>query len=120
VDYLPLPGDVGDAIVDYLRHERPTTASRSVFIKAVAPLTGISGTTVEGIVQRAGKRAGLGPIGPHRLRHTAATRMLAAGASLPEIGQVLRHEHASTTAEYAKVDLASLTPLAMPWPGVSA
>lgn len=120
VDYLPLPDDVGDAIVDYLRHERPTTASRSVFIKAVAPLTGISGTTVEGIVQRAGKRAGLGPIGPHRLRHTAATRMLGAGASLPEIGQVLRHEHASTTAEYAKVDLASLTPLAMPWPGVSA
>jgi integrase/recombinase XerD len=74
VDRLPLPGDVGDVIVDYVSHERPPTMSCSVFIKAVAPLTGISGKTVEGIVQRAGRRAGLGPIGPHRLRHTAATQ----------------------------------------------
>jgi integrase len=76
VDRLSLTGDVGDAIVDYLRHERPPTSSRSIFIKAVAPLTGLSGKTVEGVVQRnaPGRRARLGPVGPHRLRHTAATR----------------------------------------------
>ena len=57
-------------------------------------------------------------IGPHRLRHTAATQLLRAGAPMSEIGQVLRHEHTATTAVYAKVDLAALTPLAMPWPEV--
>ena len=120
VDRLPLPADVGEVIVDYLRHERPATSSRSVFITAVAPRKAISSNTVEGVVQRAGRRAGLGPIGPHRLRHTAATQLLRAGASMSDIGQVLRHEHMATTAVYAKVDLAALTPLAMPWPGATA
>lgn len=120
VDRLPLPVDVGEAIVAYLAHERPPTSSRSVFITSVAPRRAISSKTVEGVVQRAGRRAGLGPIGPHRLRHTAATQLLRAGASMSEIGQVLRHEHMATTAVYAKVDLAALTPLAMPWPEVVA
>lgn len=114
------PQAIVEAIVEYLRHERPPTKSRSLFLKAVAPLTGISGRTVEGVVSRAGRRAGIGLIGPHRLRHTAATEMLRAGASLPEIGQVLRHEHLQTTAVYARVDVASLAALAAPWPMVSA
>lgn len=120
LDRLPLPVDVGEQIVDYLRHERPPTSSRSLFIKAVSPRVGISSKTVEGVVQRASQRAGLAPIGPHRLRHTAATQMLRAGAALAEIGQALRHEHAQTTAQYAKVDLTSLAALAMPWPEVTA
>jgi site-specific recombinase XerD len=91
-----------------------------VFITSVAPRRAISSTTVEGVVQRAGQRAGLGRIGPHRSRHTAATQLLRAGASMSEIGQVLRHGHTATTAVYAKVDLAALTPLAMPWPEVVA
>jgi len=91
-DRLPLPIDVGAAIVDYLRHERPPRTSRSVFILAVAPRTGISAKTVGGLVRCTGARAGLAPIGPHRLRHTAATEMLRGGASLAEIGQVLRHQ----------------------------
>lgn len=119
LDRLPLPADVGEAVVAYLK-ERPPTSSRSVFITSVAPRRQIAPSTVEGVVQRAGRRAGLGPVGPHRLRHTAATRLLRAGASLSEIGQVLRHEHTATTAIYARVDLAALTPLAMPWPEVSA
>lgn len=119
-DRLPLPADVGEVIVDYLRHERPPTTSRSVFILAVAPRTGISTKTVGGLVRCAAERAGLAPIGPHRLRHTAATEMLRAGASLAEVGQVLRHERSATTSIYAKVDLGSLRALAMPWPQVSA
>ena len=119
-DRLPLPTDVGAAIVDYLRHERPPTTSRSVFILAVAPRTGISAKTVGGVVRCAGARAGLAPIGPHRLRHTAATEMLRGGASLAEIGQVLRHQRQDTTSIYAKVDLDRLATLAMPWPQVSA
>ena len=119
-DRLPLPDDVGEVIVDYLRHERPPTTSRHVFILAVAPRAGISTKTVGGVVRCACERAGLAPIGPHRLRHTAATEMLRGGASLAEVGQVLRHEHRETTSIYAKVDLGSLAMLAMPWPQVSA
>jgi site-specific recombinase XerD len=91
-----------------------------VFIKALAPHVGISGKTVEGLVRRAGRRAGIGLIGPHRLRHTAATALLRGGASLAEIGQLLRHEHLETTAGYARVDFAALAPLALPWPRLSA
>jgi integrase/recombinase XerD len=69
------------------------------------------------IVVAAGQRAGLGTLGAHRLRHTAATQMLAAGAPLAEIAQVLRHRRASTTAIYAKVDRQALRTLARPWPG---
>jgi len=119
-DRLPLPDDVGEVIVDYLRHERPPTTSRHVFILAVAPRAGISTKTVAGVMRCACERAGLAPIGPHRLRHTAATEMLRGGASLAEVGQVLRHEHHETTSIYAKVDLCSLAMLAMPWPQVSA
>ncbi len=119
LDRLPLPGDVGEVIVDYLRHERPPTTSRHVFILAVAPRTGISTKTISGVVRCACERAGLAPIGPHRLRHTAATEMLRGGASLAEVGQVLRHQHQETTSIYAKVDLGSLAMLAMPWPQVS-
>ena len=82
-DRLPLPVDVGEVIVDYLRHERPPTTSRQVFILAVAPRAGISSKTVAGVVRCACERVGVAPIGPHRLRHTAATEMLRAGAPSP-------------------------------------
>jgi site-specific recombinase XerD len=69
------------------------------------------------VVRAASERAGLGSFGAHRLRHTAATEMLRAGASLPEVAQVLRHRTLATTTIYAKVDHRSLRTLAMPWPG---
>jgi integrase len=69
---------------------------------------------------RTAKRAGLGRIHAHRLRHTAAMQMLRAGASLPEIGQLLRHRRALTTAIYAKVDRDTLRTIARPWPGDAA
>jgi site-specific recombinase XerD len=120
-DQLPLPVDVGESIVDYLRLGRPSTAlDRSVFVRVKAPHRGLTSGGVTQAVAAAGGRAGLGTIYAHRLRHTAATSMLAAGAGLAEIGQVLRHRRPLTTAVYAKVDIAALRTLARPWPvGVS-
>jgi site-specific recombinase XerD len=116
LDRLPLPADVGRAIVSYLRY-RPHSRSRAVFLLARAPYCPLSGQTVSGIVHRACIRAGLPVVHAHRLRHTAATEMLRAGGSLPEIAQVLRHRQLATTNIYAKVDHRSLRPLARPWPG---
>lgn len=113
---LPLPGDVGEAIVAYLRRGRPSCSSRNVFIRAVAPWRGMKQPAVSEIVYRACERAGLPPVGAHRLRHTAATQMLRRGASLAEVAQVLRHHDPLTTTTYAKVDRGALATLAQPWP----
>ena len=117
IDRLPLPCDVGEAIVDYLRDGRPRVADRALFITACAPLCGITCGCVTDVVRYACLRAGIGPVGAHRLRHTLATELLRHGAGLVEIGQVLRHQDQTTTAVYAKVDRAALSPLALPWPG---
>jgi site-specific recombinase XerD len=115
---LPLPADVGEALVAYLRRGRPASAmGRAVFIRAKAPHRALSSTGVSQIVADAARRAGLGLVHAHRLRHTAATEMLRAGGSLAEIGQVLRHRRAQTTAIYAKVDEPALRALARTWPG---
>ena len=114
-DRLPLPADVGEAIVSYLQR-RPPSASRAVFVGMLPPAGALTREAVGSIVTAACSRAGLPRAGAHRLRHTAATRMLRAGCSLAEIGQVLRHEQLRTTAIYAKVDYAALRTLALPWP----
>jgi site-specific recombinase XerD len=119
-DRLPLPADAGQAVAGYLAHGRPATAlDRSVFIRIRAPHRGLTFTGVTQAVFAAGQRAGLGTIYAHRLRHSAATSMLAAGAPLEEIGQVLRHRRLLTTAAYTKVDIEALRSLARPWPGAS-
>lgn len=114
-DALPLPTDVGQALVSYLRR-RPRGECRSLFLRVNAPRRGLDRCTVAWVVRAACDRAGLPRVGAHRLRHTAATGMLRAGASLSEIGQVLRHSEARTTAIYAKVDDTALRALARPWP----
>jgi integrase/recombinase XerD len=114
---LPLPCDVGEAITDYLRHGRPRRPEREVFLRAAAPLRGLAPEGISEVVRAASERAGLGSFGAHRLRHTAGTQMLRAGASLPEVAQVLRHRSVATTCIYAKVDHLALRELAMPWPG---
>jgi site-specific recombinase XerD len=114
-DVLPLPADVGEAVVSYLRR-RPRCASRALFLRMTAPLQGLAPHTIGWIVREACTRAGLPRVGAHRLRHTAATEMLRQGASLAEIGQVLRHREQKTTAIYAKVDRRALRALARPWP----
>jgi len=114
-DVLPLPSDVGEAIVSYLRR-RPRCECRALFLRVTAPREGLNRSTVGWVVRAACDRAGLARVGSHRLRHTAATEMLRQGASLGEIGQVLRHREQKTTAIYAKVDRIALRGLVRPWP----
>jgi site-specific recombinase XerD len=107
-------------LVDYLRHGRPPCTSRRVFIRGRAPHQGFSSSVaVCDVVRRALARTGLNPLfkGAHLLRHSLATRMLRGGASLAEIGDILRHCRPETTQIYAKVDLDALHALAAPWPG---
>ena len=117
---LPLPDDVGAAIADYLRNGRPTATSRCVFLRAKAPAGGFQGQCgIGSIVRHALARARIDAArtGAHQFRHALACQMLRQGASLSEIGELLRHRSPQTTAIYAKVDLASLATLALPWPG---
>ncbi len=116
-DRLPIPHDVGQAMVAYLQDGRPQRPSRKLFLQTRAPYRDLTAGTVAQIVRFAGTRGGLGPVGAHRLRHTAATLMLHRGVPLPEIAQVLRHRSVQTTAIYAKVDRDALRPLARAWPG---
>lgn len=113
---LPLPGDVGEAVAAYLAGGRPASGCRQVFLRANAPAAPLTRSGVSDIVRRACTRAGLPPVGAHRLRHTAACQMAEAGAPLAEVGQVLRHRSLETTASYARVGVAALRELALPWP----
>jgi len=117
---MPLPVEVGAAIADYLRRGRPACSSRRVFIREKAPLVGFANSiAICSLVDRALKNAKVESAyrGSHLFRHSLATAMLKHGASLPEIGDLLRHRRPDTTAIYAKVDLASLRSIALPWPG---
>ncbi len=118
---LPLPQEVGEAILDYAEHQRPRITSASVFLTTMAPLRPISPKTVTKITAEALRRANVeSPMyGAHVLRHSAATNMLRQGASLSSIGAVLRHASVETTAHYAKVDIDLLREVARAWPEVS-
>ena len=114
---MPLPPDVGLKLAEYLASARPADAQgRTVFVRYFAPHHALGASRVSSIVADAARRADLGRVHAHRLRHTAATELLRAGASLPEIGQLLRHRRVETTAIYAKVDRDSLRLIARPWP----
>lgn len=118
---LPLPHEVGDAIAEYLQDGRPADAgTRAVFLTTMPPPRPMRRTGFAWIVVRAGERAGLGHVNAHRLRHTLASEMLAGGADLPSIGQVLGHRMLETTAVYAKCDRDTLRRIARPWPGAIA
>jgi integrase/recombinase XerD len=117
---LPLPVDVGRAVAAYLGCGRPAAEARRLFLRLPAPHRALTSGGVTAIVVRAAHKAGLPPMAAHRLRHTAATEMLRAGAPLSEIGQVLRHRSPLSTAIYAKVDREALRDLARPWPGGGA
>src|SRR5881397_1515438 len=100
-----------------LARRSPATARREVFLRARAPIRPLASGTVSSTVRRACRRAGVAEVGAHRLRHTVACEMVAAGVPLVEIAQVLRHHSLQTTAVYARVDLDRLRQLAAPWPG---
>lgn len=118
---MPLPREVGQALVHYLKGGRPSSASRKVFLRHVAPHIGLAGPSIIGHIARTAlRRASIAPrhrAAAHLFRHSLASQMLHKGASLRMIGELLRHQHPDTTRIYAKVDMASLRPLAMPWPG---
>jgi site-specific recombinase XerD len=120
-DRMPLPVDVGQALAVYLRRDRPSSKTRRVFVCRKAPQRGFSGpSTVSTIVRRALDRAGLHPgfKGAHVLRHSLATSMIRSGASMSEIGEILRHRSPNTTEIYAKLDFEGLRSLAQPWPNL--
>jgi len=122
-DKLPLPKEVGQSLAKYLQRGRPRCACRRVFIRSQAPHRGLAGSSaIVYVVRTALRRAGINAVagGAHLLRHALATAMLRKGASLPEIGKILRHQLPKTTAIYTKVDMAALRSLAQPWPGGEA
>jgi site-specific recombinase XerD len=118
-DRLPLPSDVGRAVAAYLKDGRPPCSCRRVFVRLLAPHEGLTSSTIASVVQRALARAQISAPhkGAHLLRHSLATCMLRGGASLTQIGQILRHQRTDTTEIYARVDQNALRALAQPWPG---
>ena len=117
---LPLPVDVGGAIAEYLRRDRPRCSVRRLFIRDRAPLIGFRNSlAISTLAMRALKHAGVESphTGAHVFRHSLATSLLRKGCSLDEIGELLRHQSPNTTAIYAKVDVTALRTLALPWPG---
>ena len=116
-DQLPLPGDVGEAIVEHLRHGGRWPGERYVFFTVHAPMRPLGPSGVRTIVRNACRRAGIEPVPAHGLRHALASDLLREGASMIDIGHVRRHKHLESTAIYAKVDLQRLRLAAAPWPG---
>jgi integrase len=118
---MPIPTDVGAAIATYLRNGRPKSSCRRLFIRAIAPHVGFaSGCAITMIAKTALDRVGIKGCahrGAHIFRHSLATELLRSGATLTEIGQLLRHESHDTTRIYAKVDIEALRTLSLPWPG---
>ena len=117
---LPLPAEVGEAIAQYLQWGRPICTCRALFLRSIAPIRGLgAGQTIGTIVALAISRAGIETRyhGAHQFRHALASDMLRQGATLTEIGSLLRHQHPKTTGIYAKVDFDALRPLGLAWPG---
>ncbi|MGI9416842.1 MAG: tyrosine-type recombinase/integrase [Geminicoccaceae bacterium] len=117
---LPLPQDVGDALLVYIEEVRPCVDEAKVFLRSMPPYCPFgTSSVISGIVRRGLERAGITnapSYGAHLLRHSAATSMLRAGATLEAIGAVLRHRSVDSTAHYAKVDVQALSLIAQPWP----
>lgn len=117
---LPLPVDVGQALVAWMEHGRPQGGCGHVFTRVRAPVGPLSNAGVSMVVSRACQRAGMPVIHAHRLRHTAATETLRAGGSLLEVSQLLRHSNIGTTSIYARVDRNGLSAVVRPWPRVQS
>jgi site-specific recombinase XerD len=117
-DRLPLPSDVGEALVGYLK-VRGRHRHRRVFLTVHAPIRPLEASGVRTVVRNACRRAGVDRVAAHQLRHALASGLLREGGSLIDVGQVLRHKHLESTAIYAKVDLARLRQAAQPWPGAT-
>ncbi|MGH9408866.1 MAG: tyrosine-type recombinase/integrase, partial [Vicinamibacterales bacterium] len=118
-EWLPLTQEIGDAMIAYIERARSRSPISRLFITDAAPVRPLTRVAVKCIVRRALSRAGIDSVhrGAHVLRHSAATAMLRHGVSLAGVGAVLRHRSPTTTAHYAKVDIALLSEIAQPWVG---
>jgi integrase len=120
-DVLPLLEATGRALEDYIRHERPTSRDRAVFVRHLAPHDAPLGVcAIRCVVKRAFQRVGIPHGRSHALRHTLACRLVGGGSPIKEVADVLRHRSLNTTLIYAKVDLGALADVALPWPGSAA
>ncbi len=118
-DTLPLPAETGEALADYLQHERPKTAHPAVFVRRLAGKdVPITSWAIQKVIKRACRRIGLSDASAHALRHTVACRLIERGSSLKEVADVLRRRSLNTTLIYAKLDTPKLVTVALPWPGV--
>ena len=117
-DILPLPMETGQALADYLQHERPTTRHPALFVRCRdgrdQPITS---TAIQKVIKRACRRIGLAHSSAHALRHTLACRLVESGSSLKEVADVLRHRSLNTTLIYTKLDTPQLSAVPLPWPG---
>ncbi len=117
-DILPLPIETGQALADYLQHERPPTSNPAIFIRRWGshdqPITSCA---IQKVITRAYRRSGLPHSGSHALRHTLACRLVENGSSLKEVADILRHRSLNTTLIYAKLDTPKLSTVPLPWPG---
>jgi integrase len=117
-DILPLPVETGQALADYLQHERPTSSYLAIFVRHRGdhdePITS---SAIRGVIKWACRRAGLMHFSAHSLRHTLACRLVENGSSLKEVADVLRHRSLNTTLIYAKLDTPKLSAVPLPWPG---
>ena len=117
-DTLPLPMETGQALADYLQHERPRTNNPAVFIRCLGrPDQPVTSTAIQKVIKRACLRIGLMHFSAHSLRHTLACRLVENGSSLKEVADVLRHRSLNATLIYAKLDTPKLSAVALPWPG---
>lgn len=117
-DILPLPIETGQALADYLQHERPPTSNPAIFVRRWGsrdqPITSCA---IQKVITRAYRRSGLPHSGSHALRHTLACRLVENGSSLKEVADILRHRSLNTTLIYAKLDTPKLSTVPLPWPG---
>lgn len=117
-DILPLPLTTGQALAEYLQHERPATSNSAVFVRHQAPRgQSMTAHAIRSVIRRAYRRIGLTHSRSHALRHTLACRLVESGSSLKEVADVLRHRSLETTRIYAKLDTPKLSAVALPWPG---
>ncbi|MDJ0362510.1 tyrosine-type recombinase/integrase [Rhodococcus sp. H29-C3] len=116
--FMPVTVEVGEAVAEYLLEDRRVDSPyRQIFLTANAPHQPLTRVGASGVVTYLARRAGIeGRVGAHRLRHSAATAVLAGGGTLAEAGQLLRHRSAQATAIYAKTDQWALAGLVRPWP----
>ena len=120
-DVLPLPMETGQALADYLQHERPFTPHPAVFVRKLDAQDHVmTSMAVQKVLKHACQRAGLMHSSGHALRHTVACRMVENGSSLKEVADVLRHRSLNTTLIYAKLDTPKLAAVALPWPGCTS